>query len=70
VHRLWERQNITLIFIEHDMDVVFKIAQKIYVLKYGAVLAQGTPDEIRSNADVIEAYLGTDHHVSQKVGDA
>lgn len=70
VRQLWERRNITLIFIEHDMDVVFKIAQKIYVLKYGAVLAQGTPEEIRCNTDVIEAYLGTDHHVSQTVGEA
>ena len=70
VRRLWERQNITLVFIEHDMDIVFKIAQKIYVLKYGAVLAEGTPDEIRNNADVIEAYLGTDHKLSQTVGDA
>ena len=67
VHGLWERQRITVLFIEHDMDIVFKIAQRIHVLKYGAVLAQGTPEEIRRNPDVIDAYLGTDHHLSETI---
>jgi branched-chain amino acid transport system ATP-binding protein len=70
VHRLWETKRITVLFIEHDMDIVFKIAQRIYVLKYGAVLAQGTPDEIRQNQDVIDAYLGTDHRLAAAVGEA
>lgn len=61
VYDLWKSQELTVIFIEHDMDIVFKIAQSINVLKYGQVLAQGTPDEIRRNQDVIDAYLGTDH---------
>ncbi|GAC1550057.1 MAG: ABC transporter ATP-binding protein [Beijerinckiaceae bacterium] len=69
VHGLWEKQAITVLFIEHDMDIVFKIAQTIHVLKYGAVLAQGTADEIRRNSEVIEAYLGTDHHLSEAVGE-
>lgn len=68
VQDLWRVKKMTILFIEHDMDIVFKIAQKIHVLKYGAVLAQGTPDEIRSNQDVIDAYLGTDHHLAQEVG--
>ncbi len=59
VYRLWEREKMTLVFIEHDMDIVFKIAQSIRVLCYGAVLAEGTPEEIRANPAVIEAYLGT-----------
>jgi branched-chain amino acid transport system ATP-binding protein len=59
VHELWERQKMTLVFIEHDMDIVFKIAQSIRVLCYGRVLAEGTPSEIRGNPDVIAAYLGT-----------
>ena len=70
LHALWTQQRLTMLFIEHDMDIVFKIAQRIHVLKYGAVLAQGTPDEIRRNPDVIEAYLGTDHHLSATVGEA
>jgi branched-chain amino acid transport system ATP-binding protein len=68
VQHLWQVKKMTVIFIEHDMDIVFKIAQKIYVLKYGAVLAQGTADEIRSNQDVIDAYLGADHHLVDAVG--
>jgi branched-chain amino acid transport system ATP-binding protein len=58
IHRLWESRRMTLIFIEHDMDIVFKIAETVRVLRYGAVLAEGTPEQIRSNPAVIEAYLG------------
>jgi len=61
VYTLWQAERTTLIFIEHDMDIVFKIAQTVRVLKYGTVLAEGTPDEIRRNQEVIDAYLGTDH---------
>ena len=59
VHHLWEREKITIIFIEHDMDIVFAHAQTIRVLYYGALLAEGTPDQIRTNQAVIDAYLGT-----------
>ena len=58
VYQLWQRKKMTLIFIEHDMDIVFKYAQTIRVLSYGAVLAQGTAEQVRSNPKVIEAYLG------------
>lgn len=61
VYELWERQKLTLIFIEHDMDIVFKVAQSIRVLCYGRVLAEGSPHEIRRNPEVIAAYLGTAH---------
>jgi branched-chain amino acid transport system ATP-binding protein len=48
----------TVVIIEHDMDVVFSLADRITVLHYGKILASGTPDEIRVNRDVKDAYLG------------
>jgi branched-chain amino acid transport system ATP-binding protein len=60
VRGLWQQRELTLVFIEHDMDIVFQIAATIRVLCYGRVLAEGTPDEIRNNQAVIDAYLGTE----------
>jgi branched-chain amino acid transport system ATP-binding protein len=48
----------TLLIVEHDMDVVFSLSDRISVLVYGELVATGTPDEIRNNARVKEAYLG------------
>ncbi len=53
-------QGKTLVMVEHDMGVVFGLADRISVLVYGRVLAAGTPDEIRRDAAVREAYLGTE----------
>ncbi|HMK36534.1 MAG TPA: ABC transporter ATP-binding protein [Desulfomonilaceae bacterium] len=58
IKRLWEEFQLTLIFIEHDMDIVFGIAQIVRVLQLGRLLAEGTPEEIRNNPEVITAYLG------------
>ncbi len=58
ITKLWKEVSLTLIFIEHDMDTVFGIAQTVRVLQLGRLLAEGTPDEIRSNPEVITAYLG------------
>ena len=52
----------TLIMVEHDMSVVFNLADRISVLVYGEVIASGTPQEIRANKAVQEAYLGTEQH--------
>jgi branched-chain amino acid transport system ATP-binding protein len=54
--------DITVLFIEHDMDVVFRFASRIIVMVAGGILMQGTPAEIASDARVREVYLGT-HHV-------
>ncbi|MEO6959609.1 MAG: ABC transporter ATP-binding protein [Burkholderiaceae bacterium] len=52
-------QERTLMIVEHDMSVVFSLSDRISVLVYGEVIATGTPDEIRNNPQVQEAYLGT-----------
>jgi branched-chain amino acid transport system ATP-binding protein len=51
-------QNLTIVFIEHDMDMVFKYADKISVMHLGRLITTGTPDEIRGNAMVRAVYLG------------
>ena len=52
-------QGVTILLVEHDMQAVMGLCEKITVLNFGRLLAQGGPDEIRNNGDVIEAYLGT-----------
>jgi len=49
----------TLLIVEHDMDVVFQLCDRISVLVYGRVIASGSPEDIRSNSQVREAYLGS-----------
>jgi branched-chain amino acid transport system ATP-binding protein len=58
VDRIARERNLTLLFTEHDMDVVFSIAQKVMVLHQGRVIAGGTPAEVRADAEVRRVYLG------------
>ena len=55
-------EDMTVLFIEHDMNLVFRFATRIIVLVAGAVLTEGTPDEIAADPRVREVYLGSTHH--------
>jgi branched-chain amino acid transport system ATP-binding protein len=54
------QHGISIFLIEHDMSVVMDISDHILVLDYGRLLAQGTPEAVRTHPDVIRAYLGED----------
>jgi branched-chain amino acid transport system ATP-binding protein len=58
IERITRERGLTLLFTEHDMDVVFSIAQKITVLHQGRLIAEGTPTEVRSDPEVRRVYLG------------
>jgi ABC-type branched-subunit amino acid transport system ATPase component len=55
-------EDITILFIEHDMDVVFRFASRIIVMVSGGILVEGTPQEIAADPQVREVYLGGAHH--------
>jgi branched-chain amino acid transport system ATP-binding protein len=59
------RREVSIVLVEHDMDAVFALADRISVLVYGRVIASGTPAEIRGNEEVKRAYLGDQHAVTR-----
>jgi branched-chain amino acid transport system ATP-binding protein len=58
IRQVARERKLTIILVEHDMDVVFDLADRISVLHFGRLIADGTPDEVRASAEVQKAYLG------------
>jgi ABC-type branched-subunit amino acid transport system ATPase component len=58
IRQIRDQYDLTIIIVEHNMPVVMQLCERIQVLSYGQIIAEGSPDQIRSNPEVIEAYLG------------
>ena len=58
IEEVKEQRGLTFLLVEHDMEIVFSVSDRIVVLNRGAVIAEGPPEEIRENPDVQDAYLG------------
>ena len=53
-----DKYNLSVFMIEHHMDLVMRISDRVYVLDFGRLIAEGTPEEVQNNKSVIDAYLG------------
>jgi len=58
IHALREQEDLTFLLVEHDMDLIMENCEHVIVMHQGRVLDEGTPEDIKANEEVIEAYLG------------
>jgi branched-chain amino acid transport system ATP-binding protein len=63
IDRLW-KSGMTILLIEHNMRAAMSLCQRIVVLNFGRKIAEGSPDEIKENPEVIQAYLGAGEHAA------
>ncbi len=59
VRKVRDEREVTVLLVEHDMSAVMKISDRIVVLNFGEMIAEGTPSEIQNDERVVEAYLGS-----------
>jgi ABC-type branched-subunit amino acid transport system ATPase component len=64
IRRIRDQYDLTIIIVEHNMPVVMQLCERLQVLSYGQIIAEGPPEAIRTNPKVIEAYLGVETDVA------